>query len=162
MPFIGQYAFLQLQKYVVKRTMDIRMEKSSDKMDLIHFKFVSNDLEELSWEHAREFERAGQMFDVIEECQIGDTTHMWCWADHQETILGIRLKQLFKQLSPHENPSDRPMSNPVIDWHKVKYVTLETIWENESPDEILSTWSSDTFEEPTPIYLEVLAPPPEA
>lgn len=112
--------YLALKKYVVQKTFNERYERSSDKTDLIHFRFSFDDVELIRWEHDREFEYEGQMYDVIEECRDGDSLDLWCWRDHQETLLGIRIKTLFKRCAgPEDNPLQRVKW---VDWQEVKYL----------------------------------------
>jgi len=49
---------------------------------------------ELRWEHEKEFEYMGCMYDVLEQQIAGDTIHLLCWQDEKETDLNRELKEL--------------------------------------------------------------------
>ena len=94
-PFYGTCFFLQHQKHVVKKEIKRQIIAGIDKKELVHLKFSGSELHaELYWEHEKEFEYAGEMYDVVEKITIGDTTHFWCWPDHQETGLNQKLRKL--------------------------------------------------------------------
>lgn len=123
-PFIGHYAFLSAKKYVVGKTFQERFEKNGGKDRLHEFRFNRLELSQLNWEHDREFELNGVMYDVIEECEVYDTTILWCWLDQQETFLGVRIKKLFKRWTQGEDMDENSLAWQ--DWYKVKYVTNES------------------------------------
>ncbi len=65
-----------------------------DKNDLVLLKFTEEEKERLEWEHSREFEFKGEMFDVMETSVTGDTTFYWCWEDNEETTLNEQIASL--------------------------------------------------------------------
>jgi hypothetical protein len=48
----------------------------------------------LRWEHDREFEYQGQMYDIVRTYQHHDTTYFECWPDHEETRLKRKMNSL--------------------------------------------------------------------
>ncbi len=66
-----------------------------DKSELVLLKFSRAAAQtQLRWEHAKEFELEGQMYDVVETELKGDTLYYICWWDHEETKLNKQLKNL--------------------------------------------------------------------
>lgn len=95
LPFLGTYTCLKMEKRKVKKTIKWRMIDGMDKSELVLLKFTKTQVEsELEWEHSREFEYNGQMYDVVEKQQQGDTIYYYCWQDDEETKLNLQLSEL--------------------------------------------------------------------
>jgi hypothetical protein len=96
-PAVGTYTFLQVQKAHVKRAIKRKMIAGINRDELVHLKFSAaehNNL--LRWEHEREFEYNGEMYDVVAREWCGDSVQYWAWWDYEETQLNRQLKQLVK------------------------------------------------------------------
>jgi hypothetical protein len=48
----------------------------------------------LRWEHDREFEYDGIMYDVVKSDTVGNMVFFWCWKDHRESELNKQLEEL--------------------------------------------------------------------
>jgi hypothetical protein len=81
-------------------------ERSREEGELTRLAITKTESRLLRWEHAREFEYRGQMYDIIHSYQQGDTTFYECWADHEET----RLKKEMQRLLVQEN-ANTPLRN---------------------------------------------------
>lgn len=69
--------------------------KGIDKEELVLLKFTREQSERLfKWEHSREFEYQGEMYDIVDLSIEGDTIHYLCWKDHKETQLKKDLADL--------------------------------------------------------------------
>src|SRR5690606_12203476 len=69
------------------------------------FKFTQDQIEnELRWQHSKEFEYQGVMYDVIEVNQQGSLTQYWCWKDVKETVLNQKLRKLTAFALGHNLP----------------------------------------------------------
>ncbi len=63
--------------------------------ELVELKFSNEQLEtEVQWEHSKEFEYRGQMYDVVSRNIVGDSTQFFCWWDYEETELNKKLTSL--------------------------------------------------------------------
>lgn len=71
--------------------------------ELVHLVFDQNEILELRWEHSREFEYRGEMYDVVRSENVKGVVHYWCWHDHEETSLNKRLTESV-QLAWGKNP----------------------------------------------------------
>ena len=77
------------------------------KDDLVEFRFSEEEERtQVEWEHAKEFEYRGEMYDVVSVEVKGDTSYYWCWKDHKETKLNEQLNQLVASALEH-NPRGR-------------------------------------------------------
>lgn len=105
--FTGIY----LYKKKIKREIKWRMIAGLDKSELVELKFTSSQMEsELRWEHSKEFEYRGQMYDVASRSVLGDTTTFYCWWDHQETALNKKLKSLVQLAMGQQQPNQDQQS----------------------------------------------------
>lgn len=94
-PVATTFAILQFQKKQVKREFKWKMIAGIDKAELVLLKFTDQEKQTLlNWEHPKEFEYQGEMYDIVETAQIGDTTYYWTWWDNEETKLNIQLDEL--------------------------------------------------------------------
>lgn len=97
-PFSATYLWLHIQKWVIKKEVKAKLIRGLDKSELTHFIFSKAQIEsELRWEHHKEFEYKGEMYDVVETEVKGDSIHYVCWHDKAETKLNQRLKTLIAQ-----------------------------------------------------------------
>jgi len=79
-----------------------------DRTKLVKFTFsISDSREKLKWEHSKEFEYHGEMYDVVEQEKKGDSVTYWLWWDRKETALNQKLYALLagfmKQDSQRKN-----------------------------------------------------------
>ena len=97
LPFAGTFMVHKIQKKQIKRTIKRKIIAGIDKSELVLLKFTDKEKQtQLCWEHSKEFEYQGQMYDITDSQTIGDTTYYWCWWDYEETNLN---KQLNKKLA---------------------------------------------------------------
>lgn len=94
---------------------------------LVLLKFSEPDSKTLlRWEHAREFEFQGQMYDVVKTETRGDTIYYRCWLDQKESELNQQLKHLVartfdKDLTKQEN------QKRLIHFYKSLYCVLPQV-----------------------------------
>lgn len=95
LPFGSTYLFLEYEKSKAKAQAKIILATDSDTTQMLWLKFTKNQLEnELRWEHSKEFEYKGQMYDVAQKKQKGDTTYLYVYWDKMETLVNQKLKKL--------------------------------------------------------------------
>lgn len=106
LPFVGTYIWLQQERADLKHSVFEKLEEGIAPKELVTLVVPETDLSELRWEHEREFEYKGQMYDVVEKKIQGDTVLFICWWDHEET----RLKEEMKKLLAGQH-QDFPLQN---------------------------------------------------
>lgn len=80
------------QKKIIRKEIKHKIIAGIDKSELVLIKVKNSEIEtELEWEHSKEFEYKGEMYDVVSREIIGDTTSFWCWWDYDETSLNKQL-----------------------------------------------------------------------
>lgn len=63
--------------------------------ELVLLKFSKEETQtKLRWEHSKEFEYDGQMYDIVSKEVKGDSIFYRCWWDHEETKLNKKLQIL--------------------------------------------------------------------
>lgn len=105
-PLIISLIYIQYQKKQVKRAIKKSIIAGLDKKDLVYFEFSFQEKQKLRFEHAKEFEYQGQMYDIVFEEVRNDTVYYWCWHDHQETELNQKLYQLLSLALEHSQDND--------------------------------------------------------
>ena len=92
-----------------------------DKKELVLLKFTKEQSKtELDWEHSKEFEYAGEMYDVVEETIKGDSIYYYCWWDHEETKLNKQLSDLVTK-AMGQNQQNKENQNRLQNFLKTLY-----------------------------------------
>lgn len=95
LPATITYLGLTYQKKQIKREVKHKIIAQIDKTELTLLKFTEQQKQtDLRWEHSKEFEYQGEMYDIVTTEYHQDTTYYWCWPDHEETKLNKQLAQL--------------------------------------------------------------------
>lgn len=74
----------------------------------------------LRWEHAREFEYLGQMYDVVKQEKHQDSLVYWCWWDQEETLLNQRLYALIKK-ALEQDPESQDAEDELSEFFELLY-----------------------------------------
>ncbi|SRX54713.1 hypothetical protein AEQU1_01725 [Aequorivita sp. CIP111184] len=94
-PVASIYAFLQFEKSAIRREIKGQMIAGMDHEELVLLKFTKDETETLlRWEHSKEFEYKGQMYDIVSSEIKGNSIFYRCWLDNEETDLNKKLKKL--------------------------------------------------------------------
>lgn len=89
------FVTLHLQKIQIRKIVSETLLNGVEEGEIIELKFtVAQAKTLLKWEHSKEFEYKGQMFDVIEQKIIGDTITYKCWWDRRESAINQQLDEL--------------------------------------------------------------------
>jgi hypothetical protein len=66
--------------------------------ELILLKIPFNQASELLWEHSKEFEFRGNMYDIKTSFTAGDTAYYYCYLDHKEKDLNATKTRLASRI----------------------------------------------------------------
>ena len=136
-PFTGTYLFLHYNQNKIRTEVAAIILAGPDKKDLIELKFTFSETETiLTWKHSREFVYNGQMYDIVDQRQEGDSIFYTCYKDDKETRLNVekertiakalrqdplqknqkeRIKSFFKTVFQHEIDAWKPnLTQPCI------------------------------------------------
>ncbi len=94
-PVATLYTFLQFEKSAIRREIKGKMIAGMNHEELVLLKFSKKEIQtELRWEHSKEFEYNGQMYDIVSKEIKGDSIFYRCWWDYEETELNKKLKKM--------------------------------------------------------------------
>ena len=92
-----------------------------DSDELVLLKFTDEESQTLlHWEHSKEFEYKGEMYDVVESKTEEDTVYYWCWWDNEETELNKQLDDLVAFVLGND-PGRKGSQKQVEDFYKSLY-----------------------------------------
>jgi hypothetical protein len=133
LPFWGTYTLLQSQKYRVKKDVENRLEEGRTDAQRVTLKFAVSEIKtQLRWEHEREFEHQGQMYDLIATTVVGDSVFYQCWWDKEETRLNRQLASLElleKDAQPDEKSTEAsPFLQPLFCQELLSWISPPTHW----------------------------------
>ncbi|MFO7616396.1 MAG: hypothetical protein R6V75_04025 [Bacteroidales bacterium] len=121
-PFYSGFFLLHWQKRLIQSEVKKQMIRGLDKDDLVLMKFSrAESATTLRWEHPGEFEYRGEMYDVVETIAEGDSVAYWCWHDHRETRLNLRLRAMVER-AREENPVSRETQKRLLDFYKIQFL----------------------------------------
>jgi hypothetical protein len=127
-PVAVTYSWLQLQKRSIKKEVKQEIIAGIDKKELVFFQFSNKELtSKLKWEHDSEFEYNNQMYDVVEKLIVNDSTQLWCWWDHKETKLNIKLQELALSAFQHDAKSKEKQTE-LNKFYQLVYLKAEFCW----------------------------------
>jgi len=148
------------QQYEIKKAVKHQIIAGIENSDLELIKIADADKDLLLWEHAKEFEYAGFMYDVVEFSKFQDTTFYYCWKDYAETELEKELKAKVAQLF-NQHPDKNQKNNQLLDYLK----NLSSSWFSSSiPLPLTYIIKRNEIEykrSHTPIALTIPSPPPQ-
>ena len=133
-PVVSTFSYLHYHKRSVRKHLKHDMMKTLDKDSFTLLKFSKEEAKnELNWEHSREFEFEGEMYDVVQTIEIGDSIHYYCWWDHKETRLNLALNKALSS-TMNQDEENKKHQNNWITWLK-NILPSERLSFNEFPSE---------------------------
>ncbi|MEZ4787968.1 MAG: hypothetical protein R2790_08845 [Flavobacterium haoranii] len=118
LPAVVTFSWLQHRKYVVKKEVKQTIIAGIDKKELQILKFHHQEVnQKVEWEHSKEFEFNGKMYDIVKKEIINDSIRFFCWLDEEETELNRRLKSLLTDLYQNDVPL-KLKNDLVLDFYK--------------------------------------------
>ncbi len=124
-PLATTYFFLKYHKKQVKREIKRKIIAGIDKEELVLLKITEKEKGLLRWEHSKEFEYRGEMYDVVECSIVGDTTYYRVWWDHKETKLNRQLQELVST-AMGKNQKKQENQNRLLSFFKSLYFAEAT------------------------------------
>ncbi|MEY4029319.1 MAG: hypothetical protein RJA90_504 [Bacteroidota bacterium] len=130
-PFYGTYLYLSLQQKIIQEAVQRKLEEGIHVNELVKLTFLKKEIPKLlKWEHDKEFEYDGQMYDVVEVTDVGDSLQYLCWWDKAETATKQNMQNLISEEINKSKPSKHKPVN-FSDYYKSIYVFLTPCSENE-------------------------------
>ncbi len=126
-PCVLTVVWLQHHKQLVKKAVKKQMIAGLDPSELVVLKFSKEEAKTaLDWEHAKEFEFGGQMFDVVETEEKSDSVFYRCWPDEAETKLNQTLAEIVGG-TWEKHPRKRQGEQRLLDFFKTYFCTENAV-----------------------------------
>ena len=120
-PFYGTYLYLSLQQKAIQEAVQRKLEEGIHVNELVKLTFLKKEIPRLlKWEHGKEFEYNGQMYDVVEVTDVGDSLQYRCWWDKAETAIKKNKQKLLHAGIDTSNPK-KHISLTFSDFYKSIY-----------------------------------------
>lgn len=101
---VGKLSYHYVQKFSIKLEISKVNDITKVKNDrLVMLKFDTKEIANIRWEHEREFEYKGQMYDVLKKDSSKDSIIYWCYWDREETEVNEKIKLAVSEISPSGN-----------------------------------------------------------
>lgn len=117
-PIGGCILMLHFQKEHLRKELSEKLHRGIVQGEIIMLEFsLEQTRTALRWEHDREFEFNGQMYDVIEKTVKGDTILFKCWWDREETALNRELDK-WLSMALNNDPLRTDQQDNLVDFFK--------------------------------------------
>jgi hypothetical protein len=124
LPYMSSQTWLLLRRIAVKHRMQREVLLATEREGLVHLSFTRKAAkQQLRWEHNREFEYGGKMFDVVETEVSDGMVHYWCIADEEETSLNGLLEELLA-FATATDQAHHPGGNASIDFYAALFLQV--------------------------------------
>jgi hypothetical protein len=158
-PFYGTYFYFYLQQKAIQETVKRKLKEGIFENELVKLTFSKKEIPSLlKWEHDKEFEYNGQMYDVVEVADIGDSLQYLCWWDKAETATKKNKHILLQAGIDSSNPENH-LPYTFSDYYKSIYFIINLFNERNIPENVHNrpiTWSIFTGI----LFVQSLSPPP--
>ena len=98
LPVLVAMSWLKIHKKMVKREVKWLILNHLQKEDLIKLQFTTSEKDALKWEHNREFECNGNMYDIVKSEISKDSFTYYCYLDHAETVLNNSIDKAIQHM----------------------------------------------------------------
>ncbi len=113
-PFVGLFGWLSVEKQMLRKEVKHQLMSVTSNEELKTLQFEYDDtLKLLKWEHEKEFEYDGEMYDVVRRSYSTGKVTYHVWWDHEETVLNQKLDRLTTSLfnkSPEKKRTSQQLS----------------------------------------------------
>ena len=136
---------------MLKREIKWKMIAEMDHDELVLLKFSKEDIKtKLRWEHSKEFEYDGEMYDIVDTEIKGDSIFYRCWWDYEETALNKKLKKLVASAFDKDQ-TNRDSQNDLytyfrsfffselVEWKAIPIENIESVYRTSLHKEIFKS-----------------------
>jgi hypothetical protein len=160
-PFVGTYTWLQYKKYQVHEEIRLRIKAGVENRELNVFQFSKIETKSLlRWEHEKEFEYKGEMYDVVLSKEKGDSIIFFCLKDHKETSINQQIK-LLVSIAIGQDQQQRENQKRLTWFSKSLYHALLFSWSLPHPNNHSKKGNTPYYSNYSSIHLPPPFPPPK-
>ncbi len=128
-PYLFTELLYDFQIYKTRKQVKREIISCLNENDLVIIKLHRTQIHELRWEHSKEFEYKGHMYDVVYKKIIQDSIYYFTWWDQKESELNNLLdKKLLSMLSgdTNTNKDKQSIGYNVYQWKFTKQLFPHT------------------------------------
>lgn len=160
-PILGTWAWLTIHKSQVRKAAKHYIMETADPSNFVTFQFTDEQIaRELDWEHSREFEYKGQMYDVVDRYRNGDKTTIICWPDNEETVINKSLDNLVSQFLGNDPVNSESQEKVVVFYRSLYFEEITQYNFYRFPERRRKKVRLDETENPQ--FITPPTPPPKA
>ncbi|MCB0750811.1 MAG: hypothetical protein KDC52_05005 [Ignavibacteriae bacterium] len=128
LPIPATYVYFQFQKRQIKKEIKEKIITTIHKEQLVTLKFTKEEAQkELKWEHSKEFEYKGNMYDVV-SVEIKDhIIYYYCWPDDDESELNKKIDEVLAYASGKDSQKKENRER-LINFFKSLFHTKPLTW----------------------------------
>jgi len=121
------FAYLKMERKAIQKAIKHKIIDGIDREELVLLVFQKNEInQQVKWNHSKEFQFKGEMFDVIEKEFANDSVYYWVWWDKEETALNQKVASLVRQ-NFAQNPYQNNKNQVITHFFKTLYFTSTPI-----------------------------------
>ncbi|MEO5905077.1 MAG: hypothetical protein ABIQ11_00010 [Saprospiraceae bacterium] len=124
LPFMATWKFLNIQLHQIKKEVSIKLADGKNTEAEILLKFTATESSQLNWEHSKEFEYKGEMYDVIRSEMKSDSIWYWCHWDKKETRVKKEINHLVAS-ALGQGPQEKNTKDLILNFFKSFYKLTE-------------------------------------
>jgi hypothetical protein len=159
-PLAGSFIFIHYNQNRIRQEVGSMISSVMDEKDLILLKFSKDEIRtRFNWKHDREFEYDGQMYDITDQWQEGDSVYYQCYSDLRETRWNNEKQRLIAK-ALGQDPSQKKQAEKIKNYFNTLFSQDTFAWKPAefNPSNFLSPVSN--FQFPS-VSLSPPAPPPK-
>lgn len=123
LPIVLILSFFYYQKHTIKQNIKHQLVSGLSESELVNLTFSLTDAQtKLNWEHSKEFEFNGEMYDVVKQENHGDSISYFCILDNEETALNQEINKLVS-LFLNQNNQENESKNKLKEFYKNLYLS---------------------------------------
>ncbi|MFA6402757.1 MAG: hypothetical protein WCX31_14230 [Salinivirgaceae bacterium] len=154
----GFIVLFKIQQVQIRKEIKRQIKENLDSQELAIIRVTTENQNQLHWEHAKEFQYGGIMYDVVKKVVIDNlTTVYYCITDTQETILFDKLDILVNKSMDAKSDGNHPLKN-LLKFLSNLYSLVNNKWSFYLNGVALFTGYIEAFNEP---LLDSIFPPPK-
>ena len=113
LPFVAEWSMLSIRENKIEKAVEELLTAGSDASLQRIIRIGRNDQQSLKWEHKKEFEYQGVMYDVISVFESDDSIDYLCRLDLDETAVKKKMHHLLSETKA-QYPKNRSLQTQIF------------------------------------------------
>jgi hypothetical protein len=127
-PLTGSFLWIQLKKHIIKEEVKQILVSQKHEKQLVWLKFSIAESETiLKWEHSKEFEFDGNMYDIVDVTVTNDSVFYLCYHDRKETELNKKIDAIVAGIFSKEKETQQHQNLKISFYKSLFFSNFETL-----------------------------------